>query len=104
MKARNIIPGWPRGRSTGIPGPKPFMTETNELFVRRIYIDGLNGPHNLELLDNAEKRWWEDWIDYCVEERRKAAMMEEYWWIQREIAAGRYPWPSFHPIFHVSSA
>lgn len=57
MKARDIIPGWPRGRSTSRHEPFRFFAHTAE-----------------------------DLQVHQVEERRKADMMEEFYDKQRLVA------------------
>jgi hypothetical protein len=67
LKSRNIIPGWPRGRSTSRPYPPLFVKDA--------------GVYKIEWGIYSRFR------DYCedrAEERRKAEMMEAYWQIERD--------------------
>lgn len=75
-KARDVVPGWPRGRSTSRPYPKPLF--------------------DIGFLERGAAIWdsyhWDDWRRYCdqverlAEERRKADMMEA-WYEKQRIAA-----------------
>jgi hypothetical protein len=62
VKAREIIPGWPRGRSTS---------------------RGRRGPSARGWTD---PRWCDELFAYWKEERRKTEMMEIFW-LNRRIGA-----------------
>jgi hypothetical protein len=72
VKARDIIPGWPRGRSTS-----PFCANMSAL-------EYMHWPRHLPF----DARFAEDLVGELAEELRKAEMMEGYWEQQRSEARG----------------
>ena len=74
MKARDIIPGWPRGRS--MRRGWPSATNPDEPFSRaHLHARyGWSGP---------DPRYWEDWENEKAEQRRKSAAWEAYWRAQQ---------------------
>jgi hypothetical protein len=105
LKARNIIPGWPRGRSTSRPlaagsvWPWEYTYDlvTGELvhvgnrtewqgLSRKKILPGVLNPIVLRADHSATGK-----AEDLAEERRKADMMEAYWKDQRSLAAGKIP-------------
>lgn len=79
MKAREIIPGWPRGRSTSrhkrVQRPEYAVMPWIRFTVNAFY-------------EESSRRT--DYLLWKAEERRKADMMEVWYWIQRSAARGTY--------------
>lgn len=81
-KARDVVPNWPRGRSTSKPiqrlSSNGFMISTEPYFL----LDGFNyAGFQLECKETTE-----EWDEFNAEERRKAEMMEG-WYEQQRIEA-----------------
>lgn len=86
MKARDIIPGWPKCKSQRRCWPSAI--DPNRPF-NRIYFR-----------DHVDIRYLEDWEDEKKERSRKADMMEVHWAEQRILARGQlYPQPLSERMF-----
>ncbi len=105
MKARDIIPGWPRGRSTSRPlakgsvwpwnyvhslisGEVIAVIQREELpgLSRRPYLNAPYFDHATAALDWAARA--EERVGNQVEEQRKAEMMEAWYEVKRWEAGG----------------
>jgi hypothetical protein len=86
MKARDIIRGWPRGRSTSRPLALSFrLYRAGVLCV----LDESNGMTVM----GVDHRWMQDWATELAEERRKADMMEMFYVLKRIGGEQASDWP-----------
>lgn len=76
MKARDIIPGWPRGRSTSAPCARGIPESVHRATKR---------------IGWGEYQRYQDYMAGRAEERRKFGMMEVYWCEQMDLACGKIP-------------
>lgn len=86
MKAREIIPGWPRGRSTS----RPYRVN-----VRGFDLFGFGqyqytracvlSETPAETVFGIDHRFMQDWAHGQAEERRKADMMEAWYAMERRM-------------------
>lgn len=79
VKARDIIPGWPRGRSTsrGLAFTKPPAPPLWVMFTMKAY--------------HEDQERFREWLEWKREERRKSAMMAGYYAEQYCLIAGQIP-------------
>lgn len=90
MKARDIIPGWPRGRSTS----KPYELEPPPQMFGGADVGSVLDYSATETVFGVDHRWKQDWATKEIERRRKADMMEAWYMEQRISARGPfYPQP-----------
>jgi hypothetical protein len=82
MKSRDLIPGWPRGRSTS----RPYESEQPPAMFGGSDVGSVLDYSATETVFGVDHRWKQDWAAKEIERRRKADMMEAFWLEQRVTA------------------